>query len=280
MILNTHPMPEKIHGAVDLLNHKEFHIQYSHEATEPQGSGGALYHAQELLDGATDFFVINGDTVFIPKNENLLRDLYSHHQAAKALCTLVVSEDPILVKQFNPLWVDKQNRVVSVGKQPPGVDCRPVHYLGAKVFQHRIFDFIPQGVTSVFTDVLMPAIQKGEIVTTVTEEGFWWETGNFDSFLNATKEAMHLIADKKDNSFFQHIYTWAQKSFVFSIHKKDSDIVFLHSSSSIPLQAVSGSAFIDDNTNIDPQVKLNDVIVNSGCHITESKSKSMILKDN
>lgn len=279
MVLNTHPMPEKIHAAVDLHNHKEFHIQYSHEDTEPQGSGGALFHAKDLLAGATDFFAINGDIVFIPKNEHLLRDLYSHHQKIGALCTLVVSEDPSLVQQFNPLWLDAQNRVVGIGEKPSGTTCRPAHYLGVKVFQDRIFQFVPAGTSSLFTDILLPAIAKGEHVAAIVEDGFWWETGNFTSFLNATKEAMHLIADQKDNSFFQHIYAWAQKSFVFSIHKNGPDIVFLHSSSSIPLASVSGSAFIDANTNIDPQLQLRDVIVNAGCHVTQSANSSMLFKE-
>ncbi len=279
MILNTHPMADKIHAAVDLHNHSEFHIQYSHEDSEPKGSGGALYHAKDLLDGATDFFVINGDTVFIPKNENLFRDLYTYHQSQNALCTLVVSEDPELVRQFNPLWINGQGHVVSIGAKPSDPNCRPVHYLGVKVFQNRVFQYIPSGVTSLFSDVLGPAIKKGEVVATTTEEGFWWETGNFDAFFKATKEAMHLISDKKDNSFFQHIYTWARKSLVFSIHKKGDDIVFLHSSSAIPLNAISGSAFIDDNTNIDANVQLKDVVVNSGCHVTASTTNAMFLKD-
>lgn len=279
MVINTHPFPEKIHACVDFLNQNRFHIQYSHEDKEPMGSGGALYQAKNLLTGATDFFAMNGDTVFIPKNENLLQDLYSQHQKTKSICTLVVSEDPTLIKQFNPLWVDKNNRVVSVGTQPNGVACRPVHYLGVKVFKDSIFQYVPAGVTGLFPHILLPAMRKGEIVSVVTEEGFWWETGNFDSFFTATKEAMQLIAKKQDNAFFQHVYTWANKSFVFSIKENNSDIVFLHSSSSIPTANVSGSAFIDDNTNISPNVQLRDVIVNSGSHITQSTQLTMHMKE-
>lgn len=278
MILNTHPLPELIHSAVDAHNHNEFHIQYSHEDKEPMGSGGALFHAKELLAGATDFFAINGDVVFIPKNENLLKDLYAHHHRMGSLCTLVISEDPKLVNQFNPIWLNPLNQLVGIGKKPNST-CRPAHYLGVKVFQDRIFNFVPPGTSNLFSDILLPAIGQGQVVSAISEDGFWWETGNFDSFFKATKEAMHLIADQQDNSFFQHIYTWAQKSFVFSIHKQDSDIVFLHSSSSIPRASVSGSAFIDANTNMDPNIQLNDVIINAGCHVTESLSHSMLIKD-
>lgn len=279
MVVNTHPFPDKIQNCVSQLNQNRFHIQFSHEDKEPMGSGGALFHAKDLLAGATDFFVINGDTVFIPKNENLLLDLYSVHQAAQSICTLVVSEDPMLVQQFNPIWVNPNNQLVGIGKTAPASNCRPVHYLGVKVFKDRIFEFVPAGITNLFQDILLPAIKKGEVVTVVPEDGFWWETGNFDSFFNATKEAMQLISKKQDNLFFHHVYTWANKSFVFSMTERGSDIVFLHASSSIPLTSISGSAFVDDNTNCDAKIQLSNVIVNSGVHVTQNRQRSILLKE-
>ncbi|MCC6137390.1 MAG: NTP transferase domain-containing protein [Bdellovibrionaceae bacterium] len=279
VVINTHPFSEKVRNCVGDLNNNRFHITFSNEEREPLGSGGALYKARNELQTSPHFFAINGDTVFIPKQSHLLNELLEQHQRSHSLCTLVVSEDPALIAQFNPLWVDKNNRLVSVGKQPSTPGCRPVHYLGVKVFHQRVFQFVPSGITNIFSDVLLPALKIGETVTVMSAQGLWWETGNFDSFFKATQEAMQLIQSKKDNSYFSDMYKWVDKDFDFSISQNSNDTIFLHKKSAIPIKNISGSAFIDADTTCSPDVLLKDVIVNQGCRLDVSSTSAMHFKE-
>lgn len=279
VVINAHHFPEKLKKCVANLNNNRFDVNYSYEDREPLGSGGALFKAKKELQSSSPFFAINGDTVFIPRKSHLLSELLEYHERQHALCTLIVSEDPQLVAQFNPLWVDKKNRLVSVGKKPSSADCRPVHYLGVKVFHPRVFQFVPSGITNIFTDVLLPALKIGETVSVMSTEGFWWETGNFDSFFKATKEAMKLIHNKQDGAFFSDLYKWAQKDFDFSIIEKNGDIVFLHSKSEIPAGNIQGSAFIDIGTSCLADVALKNVVINEGCHVENNSTGAMHCKE-
>lgn len=279
MVFNTHVFPEKIQKCVELINQNRFQTEFSHEDSTPMGSGGALFAAKKYLQPCSDFFVINGDSVFIPHKEFLLKNALKYHQEQDSLCTLIVSENPQWTQKFNPLWIDKKNHLLSVGAKPLNEDCRPAHYLGLKIFNQRIFKYIPAGVSNIFTDVLVPALQNGETVSVMPESGFWWETGNFDSFFDATKEAMSLIHTHKENYFFRNIYAWMNKDFKYTVLERGPHIVFLHTKSKIPSDSIKGSAFIDANTSCADKVQLENIIINQDCHANTNAHYQMIIKD-
>lgn len=279
IVCNTHLMPEKIKACVDQLSSNRFRAQFSHEEGEPKGSGGALFYAQDTLKSCEHFYAINGDSVFVPWRENLLNDLLSEHTKTQAICTLLVSEDQRLVKQFNPLWVDEQNCLVGIGEQPKNVVSRPVHYMGAKVFRGDIFKYVPAGNSSLFKDVLFPAIARGEKVQTLTESCPWWETGDIQSFMSSTEEAMKLISSGADHKFFEDVYLYFNKSFDFKIIKKENKIQFFHKQSHVDPYTVFGSAFIDIHAKSKTNIALTDVIINNSAEVNESSSLSMFFKE-
>lgn len=279
LVLNTHLLPQKIKTTFDQLSNNRFRAHFSHEEGEPKGSGGALYYAQDQLKSCDDFFAINGDAVFVPWRENLFLDLLAEHKKTSALCTLLVSEDARLVKQFNPLWIDEQNMLVGIGAPPTHVMSRPVHYMGAKVFRGDIFKFVPAGNSSLFKDVLFPAIARGEKVQTLTESCPWWETGDMQSFMTSSEDAMKLIASGEDHKFFEDVYLYFSKSFDFKIIKKENNIQFIHKQSLVDPYTVFGSAFIDSHSTSKTNIELKDVIVNSHAQVNESSSLSMFFKE-
>lgn len=279
LVLNTHLLPQKIKNCVDQLSNNRFRAQFTLEDDKPKGSGGALYYAQEFLKSCEDFYAVNGDAVFIPWRENLFSDMLGIHKTSKAICTLLVSEDARLIQQFNPLWIDEQNVLVGIGEQPKHVVSRPVHYMGAKVFRGDIFKYVPAGTSSLFKDVLFPAIAKGEKVQTVIESCPWWETGDMTSFMQSTEDAMKLIASGEDHKFFEDIYLYFKKSFDFKIIKKENKIQFIHKQSNVDPYSVFGSAFIDSFSTSKTNIKLTDVIINSHAHVNESSSLSMFFKE-
>lgn len=279
LVMNTHPMPEKIKHCFSQLSQNRFQAQFSLEEGEPQGSGGALYYARDHLNNCEHFFAINGDTVFVPFRENLLQELLTEHKKHNAICTLVVSEDPKLIAQFNPLWIDSDNSLVGIGTKPEHTESRPAHYMGVKVFSNNVFKYIPAGNTNIFKDVLFPAMARGEKVQTFTESCTWWETGNFDSFLAATVDAMKMIETREDYLFFERVYQYFNKSFDFVISHKGDATQFIHRQSTISLKSVSGNAFIDSLSKSKNDVALKDVIVNSGASVTESSTNAMFFEE-
>ena len=278
LVINSHLFPEKLRAVMEDLNQGRFAIEYSMEDEEPMGSGGALFYAQKFLNSGSDFLAINGDTVFLPQNMSFLLDLKEVHQSTNSLCTLVVSEDPALVSRFNPLWVNEQNQLLGVGSTPV-VSCRPVHYLGLKIFNANVFKYTSPGVTQLFSDVLLPALQKGEIISVLPQKGQWWETGDFKSYFQATREAMHLINENKDNGYFREIYEFYEKSLDFKIVTKDSDIQFIHNTSTLNPESLKGSAFVDSQTHNHGLFSLENVVVQSGCSVTQSLKEALLIKD-
>lgn len=278
LVINTHLFPKKLRTTVDTLNRHRFSIEESHEVTEPMGSGGALFYAQKYLKDSSDFLAINGDTVFLPENASLFLDLQNTHQSTNSLCTLVVSEDPQLISRFNPLWVDEQNRLVGVGVKPHQ-DCRPVHYLGLKMFHQNVFKYVPAGVSQLFSDVLIPALLKGERISVLPQKGFWWETGDFKSYFQATVKAMHLISSATDRDYFSKLYAFYGKSLDFKVLQDNSSIQFIHNNSSIEPQCITGSAFIDSQTQNASGFPLHNVVINSDCTVTQPLKEALLIKD-
>jgi mannose-1-phosphate guanylyltransferase len=276
IVINTHLLAPSVQSCANTISRGRLRIEFSHETPKPLGSGGALWGAKKNLSSSTHFFVINGDNIFIPKDNLVFERLLLHHQQSSGIATLLVSRDPQLVSQFNPLWVNKSNCVVGVGKHPPeSIECSPVHYMGLKVFNSEILQHVPADTSNIFTDILLPLIQKGEVVSTLTEPSVWWETGDFDSFLSATKSAMTLIHQTKDNGFFKKISEWQGRPFEFHQQLKGENVIFSHVSNTFPLLQLQGTVFADSGVQLKPHVHVKNSILNKNSHLSNNIQNEM-----
>ncbi|MCB9072448.1 MAG: NTP transferase domain-containing protein [Bdellovibrionaceae bacterium] len=280
IVINTHQFPEKIHKLAIAASQKRLQLQFSHEEPAPLGSGGALFAATQFLQDTDYFFVINGDCVFVPQKIDIFKRLLAQHESSNALATLVVSTNEQLINKFNPLWIDTNGNVQHVGrKSAPPANTQPAHYIGLKIFNKEILKFIPSGSSNIFTDVLIPLIARGYRVHTMNEEALWWETGDFPSYFQASCEAMQLIHAHRDNHFFSRVYHWLGKDFSFRQIRHDQNIIFSHLTSTIPLEKIRGSAFIDAHTTALPDVQIDNSIVDASCHLTTNINDTLILGD-
>lgn len=188
-VLNLHHLPEQVKATSQKLTPHCQTLSYSDETTQILGSGGALFKAKNLLKNHEHFLVANGDEVLIPSESNLIADLVKKFHSEKALCTLLTCDHPDLLKKFNAVWVNTDGQVREFGKETAESDLRPVHYTGYKIFSRRIFDYLPDGKSNIFYEVLKNAIAQGETVNHhFLETVLWYETGDFDSFISASRD--------------------------------------------------------------------------------------------
>lgn len=223
-VFNAHYKPEQIRTYVDLVHRQYIDAAISLEAEQPLGSGGGIKHAQRLIRGSNtnetaDFFVCNGDEVILPRDPTVFEIMRSEHVRRQSLATILVMEHPLVGTQFGGVWVDDEQRVLGFGKNGMAFARarRGYHFVGAILFRGDIFQHLPDGEHNIFYDALTAAIARGERVHVVVSDFTWFETGNPHDFLNATGEALALLAQNKQESdceFLREVLAanWIQKS--------------------------------------------------------------------
>lgn len=188
-LMNLHHLPEQVRQQGERLSAYTQSIQFSDESEKILGSAGALYQARQLLSQQDDFWVANGDEVLFPEDTSILSKLIEKRRKEGALACLLTCDHPDLLKKFNGVWVNDQHQVVGFGKTPPEPNSRPVHYTGYKVFSRQIFNYIPEGESNIFYEVLSQAIAKGEKVSHLhLGSAAWYEAGHLDGFLSASRQ--------------------------------------------------------------------------------------------
>ena len=184
-LLNKHYLPEQIDDLAQTLKPFCQSIRVSDETEKLLGSGGALWKARGILRRHEFFIIANGDEVMIPKDPQILKKLVRHFKDTDSLCTLLTTDHQELLKSLKPVWT-LNGEVKAFGMEKPDSSFQPVHYTGYKVFSRKILDWLPDGESNIFYEVLVDAISQGQTVTHLHINNCpWFETGNPDSFLNA-----------------------------------------------------------------------------------------------
>jgi D-glycero-alpha-D-manno-heptose 1-phosphate guanylyltransferase len=130
-------------------------IEYSREEM-PLGTAGALKLAQRYLRDAPEFLVLNGDS-FLEIN---LQDLMAFHGGHNdAIATMAVLRVPN-ASRYGTVDVDAKNRVVGfvekTGHETPGLINGGIY-----VFNHSVFEHVPEGPASLEKDVFPRVLQRG-----------------------------------------------------------------------------------------------------------------------
>jgi NDP-sugar pyrophosphorylase family protein len=127
-------------------------INYSEEK-EALGTGGAIKLAERLVKD-DHFLVLNGDSYF-----NIdLGELIDFHKRQRALATLALLEinQP---ERYGLVEIDKNLGIVSFKEKGQSAKSNLING-GIYVFERRVFDFIPQGKSSLEKDLFPGLIGK------------------------------------------------------------------------------------------------------------------------
>ena len=201
LVLNTHYKPEQIASLSKKIPGVRFPIHLSSESDAPLGSGGGIWKAKSfLLSGQPtggDFLVANGDEVILPHEKDTISRFINDHIANRSLATILVMKHPLVGTQFGGVWADASGNVKGFGKKGSdfGAHVTGYHYIGLLLLNERVFKYLPDGESNILYDALKSAIDAGEKVRALVSSFTWFETGNPQDFLNASDEALHLLAN-------------------------------------------------------------------------------------
>jgi NDP-sugar pyrophosphorylase family protein len=266
-LFNLHHLPEKLLVDVNKLKPLMNECHLLDEKKELLGSGGAIWNARDILKDKECFLIANGDEILIPQNIDIFDKLIEHFKRNQSLCTLLTCDHPELLKSLKPVWTDEASNLLGFGSEPINKDSLPEHYTGYKVFSSRIFDFLPEGNSHIFYDVLVKAIKNGEKVNTFKiDHCHWYETGNFKSFVLASRECLlhHLSYINEVHHFYGN---------TMELIKKDDDLLYKPSSLKLPHSfSWSGTVALGPNSIVEDNVHLNNTFLESNAHIKANSS--------
>ncbi|MBY0314361.1 MAG: NDP-sugar synthase [Bdellovibrionales bacterium] len=277
VIANLHHLPHEIQALFKAQALKDFSVEYSWEKEKILGSGGAIWNAKALLEVSDNFLVINGDEVMIPSQESILNSLQDHHLRTNSLATFLVTDHPDLLKTLKPIWVDREGFVLGFGETPPaGKDARPVHFTGYKIYNRRIFNYLPQGESHIFKDAVIPALRKGERVSTLKDSCQWWETGNFNNLIHAHRDFIQIASQSPKSNPIQKIYDSFNLKFDFKVIFNDKLQTAFPSQMDVQSLRLENTVFIAPESQLHKNIVLNNVIVSPGALVTESQTQKLL----
>lgn len=193
VVANIHAHSDQIRS---LATNSGLKMQFSEEKDRPLGSGGGLKHAESQLNQTPGpILVLNADNVVLPEQTDMIPNLLKAHESSgDALATLLVVEDSRVGSEFNGVWLNKKSELIEVAKKSTQSGLTGYHFTGIAVYSERIFKYLPQGESNIFTEGLLPAIQKsGERVVGFKNNIQWFETGDAKNYLKTTEQLLKTL---------------------------------------------------------------------------------------
>ncbi len=200
-IFNLHYLPEKMREALEPLRLDGEEFSFSLERDAILGGAGGLRHAWGFLDNCDDILYCNGDEIFLPKSDGILKQLSEYRKSSDSLATILCIEHPGVGTQFGGVWVNGNDEVKGFGKNTPEKHLSGLHFTGYMALSKEIIDHIPaDGESNILYGVLDKAIEKGFSVNVLRAEGLWFEVGNPEGLKEAELK-LQALADN-DHSYY------------------------------------------------------------------------------
>jgi NDP-mannose synthase len=145
-------------------------ISFWHES-KPLGTAGALATIDRL---SGPFVALNGDILTtLP-----FSDLIDRHCQSGAVITVAVNERTLDV-EYGVVHVDADGRLVTLEEKP---QLRYTVSMGAYAFDAEALRHIPRGERIDFPDLLLKAVEAGDVVQVYRFDGYWRDIGNRDDY--------------------------------------------------------------------------------------------------
>jgi NDP-sugar pyrophosphorylase family protein len=190
-VLNLHHLPDGIKRILgDGVNPGLPVVHYSHEE-QILGTAGGIRNVASSLKGDGPIVVCNADFL----SDIDLEATLELHRASGFLATLVlVPRRP----GYSVVLRDAGGRVLSLGGEPQ-VDAAPADgewlFTGCQIIEEELIDRIPsEGPRCMVRDVYRPLAGEGR-VGSVVHDGFWWEFGSPELYLDG---CLRLLAQPAD----------------------------------------------------------------------------------
>lgn len=221
--VNLHHLPETVKSSFKAHGSFPYHLHF-HFEEKLLGSAGPLIHIKKMFKGDRRPVVLaNGDGLVITKNPKLMLQLKSAHDQSRALATVLAMPMEGAGSKFSGVWVDQNSRLVGIGTEAPAPNTTPLHYASIILLSPRVFDYVSESSWNIFTDVLLPAKEQGELVQVFsTTDTLFFEAGHLEGLVQAHKALLALIRENRSEwnlidifDRFQPGWRNYQKNFVY-----------------------------------------------------------------
>ena len=261
--VNTHHLPEKIHSVVAQLPGGQCPIRFSHEENI-LGSAGGIGKLRTELGKESSFFILNADTVLIPDSPNMIQNTLHYHEEQNSNITLLVMEHPEAGKKYGAVWADTENTITGFGKTPPESPkaLKPYHFVGLQIIHRDILEFIPEGASETFIDVLPKAFAKGLKGKVFVASPKFLDCGNLSEYLSNTKFALENF---EKEPYFENVQSHFQKNYQIKNQIYISESARLDSSF-----ACEGFTVIGENSLVESGVRLTNSVIGSHTQVAKN----------
>jgi mannose-1-phosphate guanylyltransferase len=165
--LNLHYLPNSIKNVFKDMRFNNIAVSPFEEKILA-GSGGGFYRIREFFSDEP-FLVLNGDSIHGFNLNELVEFHQSHNLPVSFLC------QPDNTGKIRVIDADDSLEVVAIRKEPtPENKSRSYNFSGMMVINPTVFKWFPQNkeMIDLFSDVLIPALRRGERVGKVLVKNF------------------------------------------------------------------------------------------------------------
>lgn len=188
-VINLHHLPEVVRGVVDDASPEARPtVSFSEEPVILGTAGGLRAAARHLV----------GDGPFLVHNVDFLADIdiaavVTRHRRSGVLATMVLTTARAA---YSRVEVDGQGRVISVAGRPAPADRAAVAgsylFTGLQVLEEEVLDRIPaSGPSDLVRDLYLDLVAERRVGFHL-HEGFWWEFGTPETFLEGCRRMIAL----------------------------------------------------------------------------------------
>ena len=171
-------------------------IAYSYDPPKkPLGTGGAIKHAEDLLED-DNFLVVNGD-IFTSINYAEIIEKHEEEKDAVATIALCTVKDP---SRYGVAELENGGRIRRFIEKPPsGMSPSNLINAGIYVLNHEIFRYIQKGrKISLEREVFPKLAEEGKLFGYVFD-GLWTDIGKAEDYLEINKILLDNLRGKREN---------------------------------------------------------------------------------
>lgn len=197
IVFNTFHLPKKIEAVASELIQGRYPFHFSHESPEILGGGGGLVAALPHFQSSPEtLMIVNGDSVTLFPEANILTKLVRVLEKTNALATLLVTDFPPASESFGGIYCDSDGRVRDISKTAVNdPSLTSYHFSGFLYGQKALWQGHETKPTNLIYEMLLPKIQAGALVNTVYAQSVaTFETGNVRDYLSASGQCLSLLS--------------------------------------------------------------------------------------